>query len=188
MNQIKKGRLKFLCGKKGISMTRLSQLSGVSKTAISHVNGGGKFTNGTAYKITAALGITISELEGNSKGPSEFGKALKVARENAGLSQEQLSKMAGLSRTAIYQYETGRVQHPSAQIMSQINSVLEMFKKTEEQTNPFNFGKTQFAQQDVVKNSLSKNTSIKQAILDWLEEYDVKLGIKQYQRLIEILD
>ena len=55
---------------------------------------------------------------------SEFGKRLKKARKAAGLSQVELAKITGLSKSAICNYESGKRTNPSIPVIKALAAAL----------------------------------------------------------------
>lgn len=56
--------------------------------------------------------------------PSEFGQRLRELREAIAVSQQQLSMSAGLSASAVNQFESGRIAAPSAFVALRLADVL----------------------------------------------------------------
>ena len=53
-----------------------------------------------------------------------LGDAIRIARENAGLTQEELGKMCGTTKQTIYKYEIGKVTNIPLDRLEKIASAL----------------------------------------------------------------
>ena len=53
-----------------------------------------------------------------------IGKTIASLRRKAGLSQQELSKMGGLTQTSLSQIETGATDHPNKETLDNICTVL----------------------------------------------------------------
>ena len=55
-------KIELLAASRGISLAKLSELSGISRQSISTIKGRGTCRTDSAYKIARALGVDVEEL------------------------------------------------------------------------------------------------------------------------------
>jgi transcriptional regulator with XRE-family HTH domain len=98
----------------------VAEQAGISSTAISHIETG-RIQNPTADTQSAIKSAVEYLLSG---GISKFGQWLKIARDNAGLSANQLSQQVGISPQSIYNIENGKTLNPSLATRQKIETAL----------------------------------------------------------------
>lgn len=117
-----------------------------------------------------------------------FGERLKELRESQGISQSELARRIGVSRSAICNYENGRREKPSAPVVYAIAEALNVTPKdfegsvnTVELCSPDVF--------DFIKQELKKQKSSKRALAEYLNVFESSLNAafrrKSYSFLIK---
>ena len=99
-----------------------------------------------------------------------------------------LAHKSGISVGTISQYETGRVKKPSESNKQKLRNILGDFYSESKDSQLPRISPVQPVKQDKVVRFHKSDESLKQSFMNWLEEYNVKLGIKQYQALMKLLD
>lgn len=90
----------------GLTQAELARLVGVSPWAVSKWELGERQPTGAAMRALSSL-LGIDEGLGETVGPEEIGAAVRSCRAAAGLTQAQLSALAGVSKMGLSRIESG---------------------------------------------------------------------------------
>lgn len=102
-----------------------------------------------------------------------IGEKIKIARENAGLTQEELGRLCSTTKQTIYKYETGIVTNIPIDRLEKIASVLGVasaFLLGWEKEQPAQIGELSDAEMKIIKLFRKLPEDLQESFPDLLEE------------------
>lgn len=110
-------KIRVLRGEKGLSLSALAERAGISVSYLSEIERGAVYPSlATLKRLAQELGVPALVLIGNE---GSLGHKLRMLREEYGMTQAQLARLAGVTAGLIGQVEQGKVQ-PSLKTLEKL--------------------------------------------------------------------
>ncbi|MDI6709355.1 MAG: helix-turn-helix transcriptional regulator [Thermoanaerobacterales bacterium] len=110
-------KIRVLRGEKGLSLSALAERAGISVSYLSEIERGAVYPSlATLKRLAEELGVPALVLIGNE---GSLGHKLRMLREEYGMTQAQLARLAGVTAGLIGQVEQGKVQ-PSLKTLEKL--------------------------------------------------------------------
>jgi len=110
-------RIRVLRGEKGLSLAALAERAGISVSYLSEIERGAVYPSlATLKRLAEGLGVAALVLIGNE---GSLGHKLRMLREEYGMTQAHLARLAGVTAGLIGQVEQGKVQ-PSLKTLERL--------------------------------------------------------------------
>lgn len=102
-------KLRALIDERGYSVCEFAAQIGTNQTRLRRMLEGGKVQDETLWLIADVLGVDILALMPYSRGQLTTGQAMHLARLEAGVTVEELSRSSGLCEQSLVRYENDSI-------------------------------------------------------------------------------